>query len=716
MEVVNTLPGNPFPMGTELRDGGVNFAVYSKTGTKVILDLFHTVDDSEPFACIELDPNKNRTGSVWHVFVPGLGAGALYLYQVDGPFEPSRGERFNVHQYLLDPYAQALTPVSLFGNLPPTYKTPVDKMDVELSKDRALRKFPKCIVVDHSSFDWEGDKPLNRPLADSIIYEAHVRGFTAGKENAVSAPGTYKGFAEKIPHLKRLGITAVEFMPIQEFDEYENANVNPRTGERMKNYWGYSTMAFCAPKATFAADRNPGGSVREFKQLVKDMHREGLEVILDIVFNHTAEGNEHGITFGFRGFENSAYYILVENNKEYYMNYSGCGNSVNCNHPVVRDFIIDCLRGWVLNYHVDGFRFDLASILSRSQQGALLQFPPLPNRISEDPILANTKIIAEPWDAGGAYQLGWFPGGRWAEWNDRFRDDMRRFWRGDEHAATNAATRMSGSSDFFALSGRKPYHSINYITSHDGFTLNDLVSYNGKHNDENGEENHDGSDSNWSYNHGYEGPTANPSIERMRNQKIKSFLLSLMISQGTPMMLAGDEFRRGQQGNNNAYCQDNEISWIDWSVARMNDRLVTFVSRAIALRKAHAVFRRTDFFKGENAGAIPDIRWYAPDGSNPDWNDISRFLAFTLGGSTCTNNDGNPDDDFYVAANSDRHDIVVTLPTLGAKRKWYRVADTSIDADDAITPIGREEELRAQSRYVVPASSLVILIAKTSVS
>ncbi len=712
METVKTFPGKPNPLGAEVYPNGVNFSVFSRNATKVSIVLFSSKEACEPYAQIDLLPEQNRTGDIWHVFVEDLKPGALYLYQVDGPFEPSEGHRFNYKQLLLDPYAKAITDTSIFHNLPPTYRTPVDKIDVELAEGRHNFQFPKCVVVDTNDFDWQGDKPINRPLVDSIIYEVHLKGFTAGKDSGVSSPGTYMGFIEKIPYLKRVGMTAVEFMPVFEFDEYENTNVNPRTGERMKNYWGYSTVNFFSPKASYAQDKTPGACVREFKTLVRELHKAGIEVILDVVFNHTAEGNEHGITLNFRGFDNSIYYTLVGSHKEYYMNFSGCGNTVNCNHPVVQDFIIDCLRYWVLEYHIDGFRFDLASILSRGQDGGIQQNAPLTHRISEDPILHNTKIIAEPWDAGGAYQLGNFPGGRWAEWNDRYRDSIRKFWRGDEYLATDAATRISGSSDLYTLSGRRPWHSINYITCHDGFTMNDLVSYNGKHNEENGEGNRDGSDSNWSYNHGFEGPTANPNIERLRNKQMKNFILTLLISQGTPLLLAGDEFRRGQQGNNNAYCQDNDISWVDWTNAALNDRLITFTQRTIGLRKAHAVFHRSEFFLGERAGSSPDIRWYDVDGSQPDWNSSSRFLAFTLGGSYCINEDGKEDNDFYVAANADRHDVMVTLPTLTDDRKWYRVADTSIEADDCIVERGRTEALRSQGRYVVPAGSLVILIAK----
>lgn len=713
MEILNSLPGTPLPLGASVAEGGVNFSVFSRNATKVFLEFYSASEDSEPYAQVEFSPSENRTGDIWHAFVPGIKPGSLYLFRVDGPFEPSKGHRFNVHQRLFDPYAKTITPVSVFYNLPPDYSAPLDKNDIEHGKNQCAKVFPKCVVIDNENFDWQGDRPINRPLSESVIYEVHLKGFTAGKNAGVSCPGTYAGFIEKIPYLKDLGITAVELLPIFEFDEFENSNVNPRTGERMKNYWGYSTINFFSPKASFAADKTPGGCVNEFKTLVRELHKAGIEVILDVVFNHTAEGNEHGVALNFRGFENSVYYTLVGSHKEYYMNFSGCGNTMNCNHPIVRNFIIDSLRYWVLNYHVDGFRFDLASILSRGQEGELLKFPPLTNAIAEDPVLGKTKIIAEPWDAGGAYQLGGFPGGRrWAEWNDRFRDDIRRFWRGDEYVSTNAATRISGSSDLFTISGRAPYHSINYVCCHDGFTMNDLVSYNGKHNDENGEGNRDGSDSNWSYNHGYEGPTLNPVIEKMRNRQMRNYILTLLISQGTPMLLGGDEFRRGQQGNNNAYCQDNDISWFDWGNCSLNSALVSFTRKAIRLRKDHPVFRRTEFFKGSMAGKKPDIQWYAADGSNPDWSKSSRFLAFRLLGTFDSRAKKISDNDFFIAANTDRQDIMLRIPAITDSRKWYRIADTSIEDETSLLSVENAETLISQDRYVLPASSMLILVAK----
>ncbi|MBO4405093.1 MAG: glycogen debranching protein GlgX [Treponema sp.] len=707
MNEIRTFDGKPLPLGASLTHRGVNFSVFSRNASCIVLNIYASQDDREPLKSFTLDPEINRTGDIWHIEVEGVSKGALYLYQADGPFEVHNGLRFDKNQLLMDPCAKALTAVSVFSNLPKNYKPPVDESDVKHCAFSRDSNFPKCVVIDDNDFDWEGDRPINRPLSESVIYETHLKGFTAGKNSGVTKPGTYAGFVEKIPYLKYLGVNAVELLPVFEFDENENSNLNPRTGGKLKNYWGYSTVNFFSPKAGYAFDKTPGACVNEFKSLVKALHKEGIEVILDVVFNHTAEGNEHGVALNFRGLENSVYYSLVPSHKEYYMNFSGCGNTFNCNQPVVREFILKCLRYWVLEYHIDGFRFDLASILTRAEDGSVLGNAPLTLLISEDPVLRNTKIIAEPWDAGGAYQLGCFPGNRWAEWNDRFRDDIRRFWRGDEHVSTGAATRIAGSSDLFASQGKKPYHSINYVTCHDGFTMNDLVSYNGKHNEENGEGNRDGTDSNWSWNMGFEGATANPLIERARNRQIRNFILTLLISQGTPMLLAGDEFRRGQQGNNNAYCQDNDMSWIDWSNADLNNQLVWFTKQAIELRKVHPVFRRENFFDGSKN----EIQWFDRDGTNPDWNKISHFLAFKICGSSFKKDDGTFDEDFYVAANTDRRDVMVNLPSLGDERKWHLVADTS-DEKRPLVERGKAELLRAQERYIVPAGSLIILMAK----
>ena len=706
MNTLEVLEGSPKKLGAYPTDEGVNFAVYSKTAERVVLDLFDSPDSKQPTVSLELNPAVNKTGSVWHIFVKGLKAGSLYLYRVDGPYNPPAGHRFNFNKYLLDPYAKAFSKGSIFRS----YNLQRERglAGIENGKLSDLSDFPKCVVVDDDDFDWQGDKPLNIPLDKSVIYETHLKGFTASKTSSVENPGTYKGFIQKIPYLKELGITAVEFLPIFEFDENENGNIDPKTGEKLKNFWGYSTIGFFAPKTTYSADLTPGSSVKEFKELVRELHKAGIEVILDVVYNHTAEGNDHGYTFSFRGFENSAYYLLVPHEKQYYTNFSGCGNTVNASHPVAANLIMDSLRYWVSEMHVDGFRFDLASALCRNQQGGMQGFPYLTNAISEDPILANTKIIAEPWDCGGGYQVGGFPGGRWSEWNDRYRTDIRRFVRGDEGVVTGAATRLAGSSDLYNHSDRLPSASINFITAHDGFTLNDLVCYNGKHNEENGENNRDGSDDNNSWNHGYEGATSNPKIEKLREKKIKNFILSLMVSQGVPMMTAGDEFRRTQGGNNNAYCQDNEISWIDWDLLSKNGDVFYFTKEMIRLRKNHPVFRRKNFFSIQK----PEIEWFDADCKSPDWGKMKHFLGFKISGAGSRHEDGTSDNDFYIAANTDIYDITLSLPLPPRVKKWYRVVDTSIEGKDCIATEGNEELLNEQMRYVLPASGFLILMSK----
>ena len=706
MNSLQFLEGSPRNLGAVTCGDGVNFAVFSKNAERVVLDLFDTPQDKQPSFSFEFDPVKNRTGSIWHVFVKGLSAGALYLYRVDGPYNPPQGHRFNFNKFLFDPYAKSFTSGSVFRSY--NKQRALGLAGVENGRLSDLSDFPKCVVVDDSDFDWQGDKPLNYPLYKSVIYETHLKGYTASPTSGVQKPGTYKGFIEKIPYLKNLGITAVEFMPIFEFDEDENNNINPKTGEKLSNYWGYSSVGFFAPKTTYSSDRTPGGPVREFKELVREMHKAGLEVILDVVYNHTAEGNEQGYTFSFRGFENSVYYILPPGEKQYYMNFSGCGNTMNANHPVVTQFIIDSLRYWVMEMHVDGFRFDLASALCRDSAGALQMQAFLVNAIAEDPVLSNTKLIAEPWDCGGGYLVGGFPGGRWSEWNDRYRNDIRRFIRGDEGVVTAAATRIAGSSDLYNHDGRLTTASVNFITAHDGFTLNDLVSFNGKHNDENGENNRDGTDDNNCYNHGFEGISVNPKIEKLRLKKIKNYILCLMLSQGIPMMIAGDEFRRTQNGNNNAYCQDNEVSWINWNLAEKNEELVAFTRRIIQLRKNHQVFHRETFFSTKT----PEIEWFDFTGKNPDWSNPSRFLAFMLDGSMCMNDDGKYDSDFYVAGNTDIYDVTITLPSPHKGKKWYLAADTSIEGNDCIAEPGKEECIAEQKRYILPAGSFVVLMSK----
>ena len=714
MPDVITKAGTPFKLGATITQDGVNFSIYSKDASSVSLCLFEDDMAKQPYAVVPFDPVKNRTGDIWHIELCGAGDGTLYLYKVDGPYEPTRGLRFNPNKYLFDPYAKAFTQGSVFRSYNRQHKQGFSVNEGGELQD--LSDFPKCVVVD-DSFDWEGDRPLNYPLEKTIIYETHLKGFTASPSSGVAPEiaGTYKGFAQKAEYLRDLGVTSVELLPVFEFDENETPNTNPRTGETLVNYWGYSTIGFFAPKTGYAADKGPGGPVREFKQMVKELHKAGLEVILDVVYNHTAEGNERGYTFEFRGLQNDVYYSLPVNDKQYYMNFSGCGNSVNCNHPVTGQFILDSLRYWVLNMHVDGFRFDLASILTRAPNGSPIPYdmPSLTAIISQDPVLAKTKIIAEPWDCAGLYQLGGFPGGslpgdnRWSEWNGRFRDDIRRFIRGDDNATTAAATRIAGSSDCYNHSGRAPTASINFITAHDGFTLNDLVTYNHKHNEENGEENRDGSDDNLSYNNGFEGECTNPKIQAQRIRKIKNYLIYLFVSQGVPMLLGGDEMRRTQDGNNNAYCQDNAISWINWNLEQINSGLVRFTKNLIAWRKSHNVFCRTKFFTDcYDKDTVPEIAWYDINAKNPDWTKQKRFLAFKLNGAV------SGDTDFYIATNTDIYDLTITLPALADGRKWHLVADTSLDSPEDIAQPGSEELLQEQRRYVLLSGATVMLIGK----
>lgn len=700
MNAIHISAGKPLDFGTLVTKEGVYFSTYSRNATAIFLELFDTPESDTPSHTIELNPKENKTGDIWHVFVEGLKPGALYLYRADGPDDPKNGFRFNKEQFLFDPFAKAFTDGSVFKYLKP-------------GRQWDLAKAPKCVVVDDDDYNWGDDRPLKIPLERSIIYEMHVRGFTASPTSQVKYPGTYRGVIEKIPYLQSLGISAVELLPVMEFDRYENANINPRTGSRLKNYWGYSTFGFFAPKMKYSSDPAPGAAVREFKDMVKAFHNAGIEVILDVVFNHTAEGNENGVTLNFRGLDNSIFYHLPKDQKQYYQNYTGCGNAINANHPIVQDFIINCLRYWVLKMHVDGFRFDLATELTRDENGFVSTSTPLTHRIAEDSILSGTKIIAEPWDADGGYQIGNFPGGRWCEWNDHYRDGIRRFIRGDEHTSTEAATRISGSSDLYSASGRGPMHSINFIDSHDGFTMNDLVTYNYKHNDDNGEENRDGSDNNLSYNYGCEGPVINPKIETKRTRQIKNFFTTLMLSQGVPMFVAGDEVRRTQNGNNNAYCQDNEDSWFNWDNVKNNVNLLEFVQKLIFLRARHSVFHRRKFFGGSSTSQFnnpPDISWFDPNGMVPEWEKMSRFLAFRLGGRATGLQ--KEDNDFFVAMNMDIHDLTITIPKPSAGNIWYRLIDTSIENRTSALLASQAETLSSQKHYVVLANSILVLISK----
>ncbi|HUT09509.1 MAG TPA: glycogen debranching protein GlgX [Thermoguttaceae bacterium] len=599
---------HPLPYGALVHDGGVQFVVFSRRAYAMRVLLYNKTSNPEPAEIIDFDPDLNRWGDIWSIFVPGVAPGQLYHFQADGPHEPEKGHRFDPQARLIDPYAKALA-----GHFLPA--------------DGGIIRPPKCVVI-NDEFDWQGDRHLRHHLSKTVIYEMHVRGFTWARSSGVEHPGTYLGLIEKIPYLKSLGVTAVELMPVHEFP------IRDCLGQKLKrpNYWGYDPLAFFAPHRGYAASSKPGAQVREFKEMVRALHQAGIEVILDVVFNHTAEGNERGPTLSFKGLENRVYYML-ENGGRDYRNFSGCGNTLNGNHPIVREMIFHCLRYWVHNYHVDGFRFDLASILSRDRQGELLPNPPVVEAIAEDPLLADTKIIAEAWDAAGAYQVGTFANLRWAEWNGQYRDDLRRFWRGDPHRIGPLATRLAGSSDLYKSSGRKPYHSINFITSHDGFTLNDLVSYDEKHNQANGENSRDGDNHNFSCNYGVEGRTRRKSIDLIRVRQIKNMLASLMLSQGVPMLLAGDECRRTQRGNNNAYCQDNALSWFDWRRAKKYEELGRFCRALIAFRKNEPTVRQTGFLNGHGfrPGGLPDVSWFNAAGEPIDWTGDTRSLICLLG-------------------------------------------------------------------------------------
>lgn len=682
----------PVPFGAKADEDGVCFTLFSRHATRVWLMLFDKPDADKPDREIELDPDRHRIGDVWHVRVPDARPGQFYLYRLDGEAPEGFHDKYDPKQWVLDPYARAVS-----GS--PTWGDPFGMKPGNFPKHGA--RFPKGVIID-DQFDWGDDIRPRVPLADSIIYEAHIRGFTVHDNSGVKHPGTYRGFMEKIPYLKELGITAVEFLPMQEFDEMEYYHETTKR-KSLRNFWGYSTVNFFAPNARYANDGVHGQQVREFKELVRALHQEGIEVILDIVFNHTSEGGAGGPVYSFRGIDPTIYYMIDDDGKTY-RNFSGCGNTVNCNHPVVRQFILDSLRHWVTQYRVDGFRFDLASIFARGTDGEVLAKPPIVEMIAEDPLLRDCKLIAEAWDAAGLYQVGSFPHVRWSEWNGRYRDDVRSFWRGGPGKLSAFATRLAGSGDLYDRDGQTPLKSINFVTSHDGFTMADLVSYNEKHNEANGENNRDGDNHNHSYNHGVEGPTNDPHIRGVRKRQVKNFIASLMLSQGVPMLLAGDEFFRTQNGSNNAYCQDNETSWLNWALAKEHADLLEFTRRAIAFRKEHPSLRRRTFLKGcrpEAEGA--DILWLAPDGSEPNWEN-GEALGCVLNGSKKYTGADEDKDHLLLLFNAHDHRIPFRVPE-PPDAPW-KVALTTEDNGphwpDPTQPI----ELDARSVTVLASSHL----------
>jgi isoamylase len=676
--------GHSFPLGASILDGGVNFCLFSRTASGVELLLFDRVDDAKPARVFSFDPCENRSYHYWHRFVPGLREGQLYAYRVKGPSSPEVGLRFNAAKVLLDPYGRSVA-------VPRGY----DRSAASGETDNAHVAM-KSVVVDPAKYDWEGDEPLRRPSAQTIIYEMHVRGFTQHASSGVSESkrGTYAGLIEKIPYLKELGITAVELMPVFQFDP-QDAPLGKQ------NYWGYAPISFFAPHAAFSSRQDALGPIEEFRDMVKALHRAGIEVILDVVFNHTAEGNERGPTLCYRGIDNRTYYIL-EGGGEHYANYTGCGNTLNGNHPIVRRMIVDSLRHWVQEMHVDGFRFDLASILSRDAQGHPLPNPPVLWDIESDPVLANTKLFAEAWDAAGLYQVGSFVGDAWKEWNGRFRDDVRDFFRGVPGAVRSIADRMIGSPEIFGHEARDVEQSVNFATCHDGFTLNDLVSYNEKHNEANGESNRDGASDNRSWNCGVEGPTNDQAIETLRNRQAKNFFAVTMLSLGVPMFVMGDEFRRSQRGNNNAYCQDNDISWVDWTLVDRHADLQRFVRVLCSRRSLRDFEHERQRLSINTLLGNSQHAWHGVKLGQPDWSDHSYSLA--IGGYL--RSEGIQ---FHLILNAYWEPLIFELPIL-TSGKWQRWIDTALESPYDIAELN-ESPLVEGNSYRALDRSVVMLFA-----
>jgi glycogen operon protein len=678
-------PGVSAPLGASLHPGGVNFSVFSKHAAGIELLLFDDIDAAEPSRIIPLDSRVHRTYHYWHALVRGLEAGQVYGFRAQGPFAPERGQRFDGDKVLLDPYGLAVA-------VPDAY-------------DRSAARRPgpntavamKSVVADPHRYAWEGDAPLRRSFAETTIYELHVGGFTKHPSSKVAPAkrGTYAGLIEKIPYLIDLGVTAVELLPVFQFD--------PQAAPAGRvNYWGYQPVSLFAPHHAYSSNPTPLGVLDEFRDMVKALHRAGIEVILDVVFNHTAEGGTDGATFCYRGLANDFYYILNQD-KSQYADFTGCGNTLNANQSIVRRLILDSLRYWVTEMHVDGFRFDLASILSRDEAGHPLPNPPVLWDIESDPLLAGTKLIAEAWDAAGLYQVGSFVGDTWQEWNGRFRDDVRRFLKGDAHSVSGLAMRIVGSPDMYGHENREAEQSINFVTCHDGFTLNDLVSYNQKHNEANGENNSDGSNDNVSWNCGVEGPTADPAIESLRNRQVKNFLTLALLSTGTPMILMGDEVRRTQQGNNNAYCQDSEISWFDWSLLERHADIHRFVKILTAFRQ------RRDLFAEEAPLTLNDLlhrarfEWHGIALNRPDLTPDSHSLAFSI--QTLRRRFV-----LHGMLNAYWEPLTFELPPspADAPAPWRRCIDTSLASPADINPF-EQAPIHTASTYLVPPRSIVLL-------
>jgi isoamylase len=702
-------PGNPYPLGATWDGAGVNFALFSENATAVELCLFGAGDSARETHKIRL---VEHTDQVWHAYLPEVRPGQLYGYRVHGPYEPQRGHRFNPAKLLLDPYAKAIDGTVNWSDEVFAYRLGGEREDLAVDERDSAPHVPKCVVVD-PAFSWGADECLKTPWHKTLIYELHVKGFTKLHPH-VPEPlrGTYAGLAHPaaIEHLLSLGVSAVELMPVHQFVSGKHL-----ADQGLVNYWGYNSIGFFAPDVRYAAAGGTGGQVEEFKTMVRSLHREGIEVILDVAYNHTGEGSHLGPTLAFRGIDNAAYYRLVAGNPRYYMDYTGCGNTLNMTHPRTLQLIMDSLRYWVLEMHVDGFRFDLASALARElhevdRLGAFFDI------IHQDPVLSQVKLIAEPWDLGeGGYQVGNFPV-LWAEWNGVYRDKVRSFWRGDPGQMGDMAFRLTGSSDLYEHGGRRPYASINFVTAHDGFTLSDLVSYNEKHNEANGENNRDGHDHNISWNCGAEGPTDDPEINGLRERQRRNFMATLLLSQGVPMIVAGDEMGRTQGGNNNAYCQDNEISWLDWSLDEPRAELLDFTQFLIAFFHRHPVLRRRKFFQGRpvRGSEVQDITWFRPDGgemSEADWHDSGRrSIAVRLAGDAIDEVDERgrrvTDDTLLLLLNAHHEPVTFVLPAHREQVRWQLIIDTR-------APNGRRANsprVKGGGKYRLVARSVALFI------
>ena len=690
--------GSPLPLGIQETGGGVNFAIFSRHATRVRLELFDHPEDAAPARAIDLDSVRNRTGDVWHVWIKGIGCGQFYAYRMDGPYQPSEGHRFNFKRLLLDPFAAAIS------QLPPWdfasacgYDPSAPEKDLAISKLDNSRSMPKCVFV-NEPFEWDGDQPPLHPWSKTVIYEMHVRGFTCHPNVGRGSSGNLSGRDGKDSLSQRArdnrrGIDACTGIQRKLYHAQKSANKST-----LRNYWGYDPVTFFAPKASYSSSGGLGQQKLEFKEMVRAFHHAGIEVILDVVFNHTAEGDELGPTLCFRGMDNAIFYTLA-GDKRYYKDYTGTGNTINANHPVVRDHILAALRYWMVEMHVDGFRFDLASVLGRDGAGKLLANAPLLQRIAEDPILRDVKLIAEAWDAAGAYEVGSFSERRWAEWNGRYRDDVRRFWRGDEGMLGLFASRICGSADIYGRSGKGPEGSINFVTCHDGFTLNDSVSYRSKHNEGNGENNRDGTDANFSENYGAEGETTDTGIETLRKRQIKNFLLTLLISRGVPMLLGGDEFRRTQGGNNNAYCQDNETSWYDWSCLEQHSEIHRFTCGMIAFRRAHPILSQEHFYRDA------EIHWFGRQGRLPNWTD-SKEKQFA-----CLIHE-DEQQALCLMFNAGADAVDFGLPSVLQGMRWHLAVDTSREAPHDLFAASEEPLWEDPRTYRLSPRSSVVLLAR----